>query len=165
MGEKEYPYQNLSLKNMKGERWKDIPGFEDEYQLSNYGRLKSRDRYVDYGKVDCFRPGRIKKLHLTVSARNRSKVDLQMQLHKDGTRYRFSVVRYVYSLFVKAFDLEDHSFIITRKDGDILNCYYKNLALKSISEVAKDGYANNQRKSKFQLQAKPVTQYHPNGKK
>lgn len=25
---KEYPYKNLSLKNIKGERWKDIPGLE-----------------------------------------------------------------------------------------------------------------------------------------
>ena len=48
----EYPYQNLSLKDMKGEEWKNIPGFEDEYQLSNYGRLKSQDRWVNYKRFD-----------------------------------------------------------------------------------------------------------------
>jgi len=161
MSKKEYPYQNLLLKNIKRERWKDIPGFEDEYQLSNYGRLKSLDRWVDYGKYECFRPGRIKKLKQNGDA----KFDLNMQLHKHGKRYSFSVARYVYHLFVAPFDPEDHSVIVTRKDGDILNCHYKNLVLRSISEVAKEGFATNRRKSQFQLQIKPVTQYDPNGKK
>jgi NUMOD4 motif-containing protein/NUMOD1 domain-containing protein len=165
MQKKKYPYQNLSLENIKGERWKDIPGFEDEYQLSNFGRLKSQDRWVDYGHCDVFRPGRIKKLHVTSSARNKGRPEIQMQLHKDGKRYRFSVARYVFHLFVKPFDTEDHSFIVTRKDGDLLNIQSKNLVLRSISEVAIEGFATNRRKSRFQLQVKPVTQYDAGGKK
>jgi hypothetical protein len=161
---KEYPYQNTSIKNIKGEKWKDIPGFEDEYELSSHGRLKSQDRWIDYGKYDVFRQGRVKKPSLTRSVKN-SAPELRMQLHKDGKRYWFSVARYVYHLFVAAFDTEDHSIIITRKDGDGLNCYCKNLVLRSVSDVAKEGYATNRRKSQFQLQVKAVTQYDPNGKK
>jgi hypothetical protein len=160
---KKYPYQNLSLKNMKGEVWKDIPGFEDEYQLSNYGRLKSQDRWVNYKRCDCFRPGRIKKLRVIFNSKNGNRADLHMQLHKDGMRYRFSVARQVYNLFVSAFDMEDHSVVITRKDGDLLNCYYKNLILKSLSNIVKEGFALNKRKSIFQLQIRPVTQYDENG--
>jgi hypothetical protein len=44
---KEYLYQNLSLKDMKGEVWKDIPEFEDYYQVSNYGRIKGLERWVE----------------------------------------------------------------------------------------------------------------------
>jgi hypothetical protein len=165
MSAQQYHYQNLSLKNIKGEKWKDIPGFEDEYQLSNYGRLKSQDRWVDYGKHDSFRPGRIIKLRLSGSAKNNNRHDLQMKLHKDGIRYHYSVARFVYCQFVKSFDREDHTLIVTRKDGDTLNCYYKNLVLRSISEIAKEGFAANKRKSIFQLQSKPVTQYDPDGKK
>ena len=35
------PYQNLSLEDMPGEVWKDIPGWEGRYQVSNKGRVKS----------------------------------------------------------------------------------------------------------------------------
>jgi len=45
MHKQEYPYQNLSLTNIKGERWKDITGFEGEYQVSSYGRIKSLSRW------------------------------------------------------------------------------------------------------------------------
>jgi hypothetical protein len=165
MSIQQYPYQNLSFKNIKGEKWKDIPGFEDEYQLSNYGRLKSQDRWIDYGKHDSFRPGRIIKLRLSGSTKNNNRRDLQMKLHKDGKRYYYSVARFVFHLFVNSFDTEDHSLIVTRKDGDPLNYYYKNLVLKSISEIAKEGFAANKRKSIFQLQSKPVIQYNPDGKK
>jgi hypothetical protein len=152
------------LKNIQGEQWEDIPGFEDEYQLSNYGRLKSQDRFVNYGRCDCFRPGRIKKLHSKGSKKEKDD-NLNMQLHKDGKRYRFSVARHVYNLFVAPFDIEDHSVVITRKDGDILNCHYQNLELRSLSSIAKEGFALNKRRSVFQLQIKQVTQYHANGQK
>ncbi len=35
------PYQNLSLEDMPGEVWKDIPGWEGSYQSSTTGRIKS----------------------------------------------------------------------------------------------------------------------------
>lgn len=34
-------YKNLSLKDMTGEEWKDIEGYEGMYMVSNYGRIKS----------------------------------------------------------------------------------------------------------------------------
>lgn len=161
-GRKKYPYQNLSLTDIPGEKWNDIPGFEDEYQLSSFGRLKSQGRWIDFGKYDSYRPERIKKLKAN---KNNKHIDLSMQLHKHGKRYRLSVARYVYYLFIAPFNLEDHTVIISRKDGDILNTHYKNLVLKTISDVAKDGFATNKRRSQFQLQAKPVTQYDSRGNK
>lgn len=35
---------NLSLQNSKGEKWKDIVGYEKLYQVSNYGRVKGLTR-------------------------------------------------------------------------------------------------------------------------
>lgn len=37
----ELPYKNLSLQNMEGEEWKWIEGYENRYQVSNMGRIKS----------------------------------------------------------------------------------------------------------------------------
>lgn len=44
------PYQNLSLDDMPGEVWKDIPGWEGYYQVSNLGRVKSMPRFSSNGK-------------------------------------------------------------------------------------------------------------------
>ena len=41
------------------EIWKDIKGYEDRYQISNYGRVKSLDRYVDGKAFKRFHKGRV----------------------------------------------------------------------------------------------------------
>lgn len=43
------------------EVWKDIAGYEGMYQISNLGRVKSLDRYVDYGYSSAYRKGRVLK--------------------------------------------------------------------------------------------------------
>jgi hypothetical protein len=35
-----HPCQDLSLTSRVGERWKDIPGLDDRYSISNFGRVK-----------------------------------------------------------------------------------------------------------------------------
>lgn len=37
-------YKNLSLEDLQGEVWKDIPNYEGLYQVSNLGRVKSLPR-------------------------------------------------------------------------------------------------------------------------
>lgn len=41
-------YKNLSLEDMDGEVWKDIPGYEGYYQVSNMGRVKGLERIIKY---------------------------------------------------------------------------------------------------------------------
>lgn len=43
-----YAYQNLELRNIKGEQWKDIPGFEMYFKVSNYGRIKRLEYELEY---------------------------------------------------------------------------------------------------------------------
>lgn len=45
------PYQNLSLEDMPGEIWKDIPGWEGYYQSSTMGRIKSLCRMSASAKM------------------------------------------------------------------------------------------------------------------
>lgn len=40
-------WENLSLKNIRGERWLPIKGFESRYKISNMGRVKSLEREVN----------------------------------------------------------------------------------------------------------------------
>jgi NUMOD4 motif len=44
----EYPHQNHSLKNIKGEKWKEIPGFEGYFMVSNFGRVKRLEYEMQY---------------------------------------------------------------------------------------------------------------------
>jgi len=45
------------------EIWKDIKGFEENYQISNFGNVKSKDRYVkhNYGGLKILR-GKLRKV-------------------------------------------------------------------------------------------------------
>ena len=44
MSQKVYPYQNVSLENLEGEVWKDVPGLDGYSLISNFGRIK-RQQY------------------------------------------------------------------------------------------------------------------------
>lgn len=38
----------MAVENLPGEVWKDIPGYENQYQVSNMGRVKSLDRILPH---------------------------------------------------------------------------------------------------------------------
>ncbi|HEX2846332.1 MAG TPA: NUMOD1 domain-containing DNA-binding protein [Chitinophagaceae bacterium] len=165
---KPIPVADTVTNRLPGERWKTVPGFEGLYELSDHGRLRSLSRWVySENRPDAYRPGRIIQLKYSIyskNTKNKSGLDIQMKLHKDGHRYMLSVARYVYYLFVAPFDLNDHRLIVRRKDGDKLNCHYRNLRLDTLSDVIKEGFAAKTRRSVFQDQAKTVHQYTLDGK-
>jgi hypothetical protein len=43
-------YKNISLENIEGEEWRDIPRDENRYQISNFGRIKSLQKIYFCGK-------------------------------------------------------------------------------------------------------------------
>lgn len=45
---KGYYWKSVNLKDLKGEVWKDIKGWEGEYRVSNFCRIKSLKRRVDF---------------------------------------------------------------------------------------------------------------------
>jgi len=75
------PHQNLSLKDMEGEIWKDIEGFEGYYQISSLGRVKSLSRLVCRGyvyymckdKIRKIKVNRIGYIRVTLWLENKSK--------------------------------------------------------------------------------------------
>lgn len=125
---------NLSLKSMDGELWKDIPGYEGLYRVSNFGRVKALAK-VSVGALKKWYPEVIKKLtpanKKTTPEDSRS--TLCVTLSKAHKKKSIFVARYVYLLFVEAFDLKDRSMRIYYKDGNQYNLHYKNLLLKNAS--------------------------------
>ncbi len=76
------------------EIWKDIPGYEGWYKVSNFGRVRSVDRYVNHpdgGKS--IRSGRIIKPLKTHDNY------LYVGLWKNGKCHRYKVHRLVYEAF------------------------------------------------------------------
>lgn len=131
-------HNNKSLKNVKGERWKDVPDFEGLYKVSNFGRVKSLDRVIPHPRLkEQFVAGRI--LSQSV-AKNRNiktgepMIDLRVSLSRDGQQYYFNTRRVVYSAFRKKIDYEEDGLYVINKDGNGYNNALKNLKLVTKSE-------------------------------
>lgn len=82
------------MENNCQEVWKPIDGFEGLYEVSNLGRVKSLDRYVDNGHGSTrLAKGRILKPQLVMGGY------LQVVLCKDGKQTIFKVHRLVAKAF------------------------------------------------------------------
>lgn len=57
-------WQNLSLINIDGEIWEKIPGYENSYEVSNLGRVKSLFRRTKNGRATRLIKEKIKKQYL-----------------------------------------------------------------------------------------------------
>jgi len=181
MAKLKYAFQDKSLVNIKGERWKDIPGFEGFYKASNMGRIKSLDRIIDHPRLNQqFVAGRILSQSI---AKNRNiktgepMIDLRVSLSKDGSQFYFNTRRVIYSTFVQPINYEDDGLYVINKDGDGYNNAVKNLKLVTKSEKSQrvflreraDSYLKTADRSKWKnyggyTRRLPVKQYSMKGK-
>jgi len=78
------------------EIWKSIKGFENEYEISNLGNLRSKDRFVKHYIKDAnrFYKGQSKKVRLGNDGY------YKCTLKKDSKRYDFRVHRLVAEAFI-----------------------------------------------------------------
>ena len=107
-----YPFTTDSL---EGEEWRDIAGYNGEYQESNFGRTKSLKR----GKVIILRPAL------------QSNGYLHVDLFKDGK----SKIRMIHKLVAEAFIPNPlNKLEVNHLDGNKLNCHFSNLVWATSSE-------------------------------
>ncbi|MBL0745435.1 NUMOD4 domain-containing protein [Chryseolinea lacunae] len=138
MAKQKYPYLDKSLVNIKGERWKDIPGFEGFYKASSLGRIKSVDRVIPHPRLkQQFVAGRV--LSQSIAKNKNIKtgepmIDLRVSLSKEGTQFYFNTRRVIYNTFVREIHYEDDGLYVINKDGDGYNNSVKNLKLVTKSE-------------------------------
>ena len=76
------------------EIWKDISGFENYYQVSNLGRVKSLSRQIYNGKGYYTSSEKILKDHVITNGY------IQVELKKDNKRYLKLVHRLVAETFI-----------------------------------------------------------------
>lgn len=179
----QYPYQNLSLDSMNGEQWKDIPGFDGSYCISNFGRIWAAPRLVITadGKQLYFTKERIRKQSQARYYNSYTKDytdQLSVHLRYEGGDYSFKVNRLVYHAFIKPIDFKEDKLLVVHKDGDNLNNRYDNLVLMNGTELYIHGLRNERRPRSGQLIQKdrklswsdansprPVVKYSLEGKK
>jgi len=140
-----YPYENRELVDMEGEIWKDLYGYESYLMVSNYGRIKSKEKEV----VKVFkkatyvynRPEFIYKQKVAVvknKENDRIYRALSITVVIEGKRYSTSVARAVYSTFVCPLKTyKENPLVISHYDDDKLNNHVDNLFLNSQKEVSR----------------------------
>lgn len=121
------------------ETWKDIVGYEEYYQVSNLGRVRSKDRLVK-SKNNSTRTvkGKIKK----PSSTDRYYV---MLLSKNGVEKGFLVHRLVATHFIEN---PDNKPEVNHKDGNRQNNAHINLVWSTSSENQIHAYENGLQKPK-----------------
>jgi hypothetical protein len=137
-----FPYENTALENIKGERWKDVPGFEGEYEVSNFGRIKSLRRWKASGNGDggYYTKEIIRRPNVRKGYNKFMKqpiFTIGITLKHDGINTSTSTARFVYCTFIASFDLDDKNICISYKNSDGRNLYYKNLFLTDRSNLLK----------------------------
>ena len=127
---------------MREEVWKDIPGFEGFYQVSNLGGVRSLDRKMKIEPVSRNSYEKIlkgKRLKLRVSNNGYYVV----YLYKDFERLVFAVHRLVANAFLE--NPSKHTDLIFL-DGNRFNPVATNLEWKSRSDIVKNSWLNRSRK-------------------
>lgn len=163
-----YHFQNRSLKNLPGEKWRDLPGFDGEYEISSLGRIKSLRRWRANGSGGgYYTEDMIRKLPVRVSKNRLLSKDtytVTCTIRKDGKQIGRSVSRYVYYAFVAPFDLDDSDLLISYKDFEGRNLDYKNLFLTNRSAISARSFQFNRAQSPFLPRRIPVRQLTIDGK-
>lgn len=151
-------YCNRELKNLRGERWKEIPGLEELYLISSYGRVRSLPRLVEayipsQGRsISYYTKERI----LTVKVHSRWNTiingpyyECTVAIHFGGREKRYMIARLVYHGFVKEIDFETDGLMIMHRDGNGLNNHYTNLEAGRRSQVTQRAYDSKRHISPF----------------
>ena len=102
----------LDLENLPNEEWKDIKDFEGLYQISNYGRVKSLERYRNSYSKKVYVPEIIRK-----NGYDKNGYQI-LPLNKDSKKY----VRKIHRLVAEAFIPNPEN----KKEIDHLDCNVKN---------------------------------------
>lgn len=114
------------MQNPEVEIWKPIEGYENRYEVSNHGRVKSLGRKYDcFGKKKCLLSEKIMKLHLH---NNGYKV---VWLRKDKTHVKFFVQRLVAEAFIPNPNAVP---VVNHIDCDKTNNHIANLEWMTFSE-------------------------------
>lgn len=137
------------------EFWKDIPGYEGYYQVSNYGRVKSLPRkiYNKGNKSFCFNKGRILKYSSDVGD-----YKYVILFKANDKRRTLKIHRLVAHAFCGGYE---EGLEVNHKDGDRHNNKSDNLEWVTRSQNVRDTYkrgrnTNGEKNNSSKLQNRDI---------
>lgn len=133
---------------MENEEWKDIKGFEGLYEVSNFGRVKSKERIDEYVSNGEVMHRRRREVILFPKLMNTGY--LQVNLYKNGKYVCARVHRLVADAFLPN---PDNLPVVNHKDEDKTNNIYSNLEWCTIEY--NNNYGTHQKRAK-EKRSKPV---------
>ncbi|SMO43716.1 NUMOD4 motif-containing protein [Chryseobacterium rhizoplanae] len=125
---------NLSLKDLPGEKWKTIPGFDNRFVISNKGRVKRLAGWTSSGRTIY-----LKELILSqiMSSNTESTYSLYcLVLHKEKNT-RITIAKWVYFCFIKQYDIHSKIWVVINKSKPLWDVDVSKLSLKTIYYVLK----------------------------
>jgi len=137
---------------MQQELWKDINGFEDSYEVSSFGVVRSKPRYVEYkhGGKSRYWPGVILKTYKGNSGY------LEITLKISNKNYHRMIHRLVGEAFIFKSPM---AWQINHKDSNKLNNHVDNLEWVSQSENMRHAFdtGNHSGKGATHYKTKKIT--------
>lgn len=131
------------------EIWKDIPNYENYYEVSNYGKIR-RIKYYDNGNK------KERKLPYYLTQRIEKDGYLRVALTKHNKTKYYFVHRLVASAFLKQDKTRN---VVNHKDGNKENNFVGNLEWCTIQENNLHALKNGLRDMKNNKLSKPICQY------
>lgn len=126
----------FDMADFDGEYWKNLYGFEDNYEISNYGRIKRKHRVWHSGRNG----SQVKEIYPSIVAQRRLKMGyIKVTLCQNGIKKSYSVHVLVARTFI---DNPENKPVVNHKDFNKDNNCVDNLEWVTYSENSRH-WVNN----------------------
>jgi hypothetical protein len=141
---------NFTKEELENEIWLPIPNYEDLYEASSLGRIRTKEGKTTFTKKHGERhwEQRILKIKFCQSSKKKDRIDGRVELWKDGKHKTYLVARLVMGSFDKSYDIHDKTITVNHIDGVSTNNKIENLEWCTRKENIQKGFVNNLYKSK-----------------
>ena len=123
------------------ETWLPIPGYEGSYSVSNLGRVRSENRYIDFGDGR----GRVHKGRILKPVLHKPNKNKPKEYHRVNTSRR---MQYVHTLVAQAFLEPIPGMWVLHRDDNSLNNTVENLYYGTPDDNYRDLRANGNYKTR-----------------
>lgn len=125
---------NLSIKDLPGEYWKPIPGFEARFAVSNKGRIKRLSGWTSMGRKIFLKEQILSQM---IEASSKTTYLFYCLLRDKGKNTRVPVTRLLYYCFVEKFDIDSKTLVVANWNEPLWNIDITKLSLQPIYSVLK----------------------------
>lgn len=135
---------NYSEEELKQEKWLPIPHYENEYEVSSLGRIRTKEGKTTFTVRHGIRhwQQRILKPKYSVCSKNKNRHDARVELWLNGSHRTLLVARIVIAAFDQRYDLFS-KMTVDHIDNNSLNNRIENLRWCSLKENVQKAFEDN----------------------